>query len=406
VLASSAYAKYGGGGVGANYAQTANMGIGVYNIGTTPYTSYSTLGEAYIQAEYAKTKLKIGRQLFNSPLAGADSGTMIPNLFQGAVLTNTDLPSTKIIAAYFNGFQGGTTNDSASNINPQTSFSSISRSAFGSYVNNKLATASPIGDTPMYLFGVSNNSLEVANIEAWYYNNLNAMQMYYLSSDFGFTIASHTPYLSLQYYGVSAYGSLKSLFNEYAQTLNAQNTATYVSGVNYNVLGAKLGVETPLGLTPEVAVNAISGKNASAYFFNAWGGTPNYSAMGYVGISSFTSYGVSSCVNPKGATLWNFSLTQNLEYLNFGNKLFKIAYGYYDFLKTSNTLNSNALNTDVYITDIAFMDKGSLVKNLEVTLLLENIKYANGWQNLNQTGSASATASSNNIIFLRGIYKF
>ncbi len=61
--------------------------------------SYSILGEAYLFGRYKKTTLKIGRQELDTPFADTDDIGMIPNTFESAVLTNTDLPDTTLLMA-------------------------------------------------------------------------------------------------------------------------------------------------------------------------------------------------------------------------------------------------------------------------------------------------------------------
>jgi len=69
------------------------------------FASYSMLGEAYLKYCFCDTGLTnstitIGRQKLNTPLAGADDARMLPNLFEAAVLANTDIVDTTLIAAH------------------------------------------------------------------------------------------------------------------------------------------------------------------------------------------------------------------------------------------------------------------------------------------------------------------
>ena len=67
-------------------------------------SSYSILGEAYIQYDAkdlgTKTTFKAGRQMLNTPLAGADDARMVPNLFEAYVLHNNDIANTTLVAAH------------------------------------------------------------------------------------------------------------------------------------------------------------------------------------------------------------------------------------------------------------------------------------------------------------------
>lgn len=50
-------------------------------------SGYTVLGEAWLQAAFNKTAIKIGRQLINTPFADTDHIGMIPNTFEAAVVT-------------------------------------------------------------------------------------------------------------------------------------------------------------------------------------------------------------------------------------------------------------------------------------------------------------------------------
>lgn len=69
---------------------------------------YSILGEAYLKYATGNTSLTIGRQKLNTPLAGGDDARMLPSLFEAAVLANTDVPDTTLIAAHVTKFAAGT----------------------------------------------------------------------------------------------------------------------------------------------------------------------------------------------------------------------------------------------------------------------------------------------------------
>ena len=69
--------------------------------------SYSILGEAYVNFNYAKTTFKGGLQKLNTPMAGADDARMLPNLFEAYLLINKDIPNTTLVAGHVNGFAQG-----------------------------------------------------------------------------------------------------------------------------------------------------------------------------------------------------------------------------------------------------------------------------------------------------------
>jgi imipenem/basic amino acid-specific outer membrane pore len=70
--------------------------------------NYSMIGEMYAQYKKGNTVFKAGRQKIDSPLAGTDDARMVPNLFEGYMLVNKDLPDTTIIAGHLTKFAQGT----------------------------------------------------------------------------------------------------------------------------------------------------------------------------------------------------------------------------------------------------------------------------------------------------------
>ena len=72
------------------------------------YGSGAMLSEAYLGYAIGKTDVKIGRQFISTPLVSGSGSRMVKEAFEGAVVVNTDLPATTLIAGYVNKFQGRT----------------------------------------------------------------------------------------------------------------------------------------------------------------------------------------------------------------------------------------------------------------------------------------------------------
>jgi hypothetical protein len=68
--------------------------------------SYSILGEAYVQGVYGNTMLRIGRFELDTPHADTDDIRMVPNTFQGLLLTNSDIASTTLYLTHLNQWAG------------------------------------------------------------------------------------------------------------------------------------------------------------------------------------------------------------------------------------------------------------------------------------------------------------
>lgn len=69
------------------------------------YGSGAILSEAYIQYTLNKTTLKVGRQFIGTPLVAGSPSRMVTQAFQGATLTNTDLPDTTLMAGVITRYQ-------------------------------------------------------------------------------------------------------------------------------------------------------------------------------------------------------------------------------------------------------------------------------------------------------------
>ncbi|MDY0265172.1 MAG: OprD family outer membrane porin [Sulfurospirillum cavolei] len=75
---------------------------------TDMYGSGAVLSEAYVTYTLGKTTAKVGRQFISSPLVNSSGSRMFKEAFQAAVLVNTDLPNTTLVAGYSDKFQGRT----------------------------------------------------------------------------------------------------------------------------------------------------------------------------------------------------------------------------------------------------------------------------------------------------------
>jgi len=76
--------------------------------GADMYGSGAVLSEAYVTYTLGNTTAKVGRQFITSPLVNSSGSRMFKEAFQAAVLINTDLPNTTLVAGYSDKFQGRT----------------------------------------------------------------------------------------------------------------------------------------------------------------------------------------------------------------------------------------------------------------------------------------------------------
>jgi hypothetical protein len=68
--------------------------------------SYSILGEAYVQGVYANTMLRIGRFELDTPHADSDDIRMVPNTFQGLLLSNSDIAGATLYLTHLDKWAG------------------------------------------------------------------------------------------------------------------------------------------------------------------------------------------------------------------------------------------------------------------------------------------------------------
>ena len=86
------------------------------------YGSGAVLSEAYVAYTIGKTTAKVGRQYISTPLVSGSGSRMIKESFEGAVVVNTDLPNTTLIAGYVDKFQGRTSDTLTSTVGDAPNF--------------------------------------------------------------------------------------------------------------------------------------------------------------------------------------------------------------------------------------------------------------------------------------------
>lgn len=155
--------------------------------------SYSILGEAYIQYKLQNTVVTAGRQKLNTPLAGADDGRMLPNLFQAYTLTNKDIKDTSIFLSHATHFAQGTFGRIYSSESGNLRDKILASTAAYSAVNDR----SQVGEfvnIGTYALGTKTDGLSIASatysgiknlkLQAWDYYAHDIMNSVYLQGDY------------------------------------------------------------------------------------------------------------------------------------------------------------------------------------------------------------------------------
>ncbi len=67
---------------------------------------YNIIGDAWLQADFAKTQIRLGRQELDTPLINTDDIGMIPDTAQGIVINNNSLANTTVTTAHLEKWAG------------------------------------------------------------------------------------------------------------------------------------------------------------------------------------------------------------------------------------------------------------------------------------------------------------
>ncbi len=136
----------------SNYAPFAdNAAKNLY--ATDMYGSGAVLSEAYVTYTIGKTTAKIGRQFIASPLVASSGSRMIKEAFEAAVLINTDLPNTTLVAGYSDKFQGRTSDYDRSMAGEDSGMPSFKKEAvFYGAGTSRGSLGSPVGASNVFGF--------------------------------------------------------------------------------------------------------------------------------------------------------------------------------------------------------------------------------------------------------------
>ena len=153
------------------------------------FDDYGFIGEAYLNYEMGNTNLKVGRQKLNTPLAGADDARILPNLFEAAVLSNTDIADTTLILAHVTRETVGT----FGNVYGKASALSL-QSGYG--LGYKEGTSGQFADMGVIALGAGTDTdgvttgaiiykgIEGLNLQAWNYYAHDILNAIYLQADY------------------------------------------------------------------------------------------------------------------------------------------------------------------------------------------------------------------------------
>ena len=259
------------------------LGVSRYDPSLQGYNgdNYAFFGQAYLNYKYENTNVKAGRMRLDTPMAGADDARMLPNLFEAALLTNTDIENTTLIAGHVfretvgtfaNVYMPHDKTKAGSTLALQSGYGlGAELGLSGNFVN--MGTIA-LGDETQTGFdnstaGVSviaalYNGIENLKIQAWDYIAWDILNDVYLQDDYTFKVNDDVSmFIAGQYINESDIGS-------YVERLTG-------TGVNSNYGAAKVGVKYE-GLTAYAAYS-VTGDSDGAMnggIITPWGGMPAF----------------------------------------------------------------------------------------------------------------------------------
>ena len=213
------------------------------------HKSYTILGEAYLQLDFGKSMLKVGRQEIETPFAQVDDIGMIPNTFESAIFENRDIVDTTIFLGQIQRMAGVDAEvvDEFTNVN---------------------------GSKHMQVLGVSYEGVKNLTLDAWYYNLKDGEidSIAYLEANYEQELGAMTYGVGLQYAKESYLNDTDA--NVYSGTLSATaneiglTLATAYSKAKDNGASSGFG-GGPFFSNSEYLILDNAGKDGTALLYSA-----------------------------------------------------------------------------------------------------------------------------------------
>lgn len=148
------------------------------------YRTQIWVTEANLDYKISNTSFTVGRQALNTPLLMTERWNASFNTFDAALITNSDIPYTTLVAAYVYQHNGGAVtganNNTLTNF-PSTTMHNGSYYGFGSTYNGTSVTD---GDERAYVFGAVVKPTKDLAINAWYYAIDEVTNAYWLDAEY------------------------------------------------------------------------------------------------------------------------------------------------------------------------------------------------------------------------------
>ena len=234
--------------------------------GTDMYGSGAVLSEAYIVYTMNNTTAKVGRQFIASPLVSSSGSRMIKEAFQAAVLINTDLPQTTLVAGYADKFQGRTSDYDRSVAGADSEISSFKKEAVF-YGTGTTAGSNVFGFDGAYTAAAINKSI----------TNLTLTGQYLFVNDVEFTNGGDANVFYAEGNYVLPLSNAKVLFDANyrgSRTSNATFDGFHVEG---NMYQGRVGFKELSGFNASFAYSTVATSDQSV-LLGAGNGPTTYTA--------------------------------------------------------------------------------------------------------------------------------
>ena len=234
------------------------------------HKSYTALGELYLQAQYMKTTLKIGRQEMKTPWVNLHDIRMTPQSFEALQLSSEYFSHFKIVVAHVTKIK----------LRTATDFIYMSQAA---KVSQK---------EPVTLGGVIYSGIEGMKLQLWDYYAWNMWNDVYLRLDYRNSFGEDFP----------IYGDIRYLYRRGIGDELAGPSDTYAFGIRgdmgaygatFSLAWAKNGAEKilrPWGHNLEVAIQVNVADQADEEAWRAMLGY-DFGRIGLKGLSGYVIYG-------------------------------------------------------------------------------------------------------------------
>ena len=237
------------------------------------FDNYAFIGQAYVNYKYNNTNIKVGRVRLDTPLAGADDARMLPNLFEAAVLSNTDVENTTLIAAHVisettgtfsnvygaasalslqSGYGLGYKLGTSGNFENMGTIALGNEDADGNYIDNETSGVTA--------FAAIYTGVEGLKLQAWDYIAWDILNAVYLVGDYTIGVnESAKVKLSAQYINETDIGD------------------AFAAKVDSNYFGAKItGIYDSFSAYAAYSVTSDSDATMNGGIITPWGGMPAY----------------------------------------------------------------------------------------------------------------------------------